>query len=135
MTVDAKYRITITDLNSGELINADGLCSRIETRFALVCALASSGDEGCYFVTTIAGGDFTLKEFRHMVLAFLLNLGRAGRKVSVDEAEHEHFIAAITGAFQQWLEDELGKPGAALMLAGMSMLSSGMDPVPEEGEP
>lgn len=133
--MDEKYRITITDLATGEPVSADGLCSRIETRFALVCALASSDDEGCSFVTTIAGGDFTLKEFHHMVLAFLQNLGRAGRQVSGDPAEFNHFIAAITGAFQRWLEDELGKPSAALMLAGMSMLSSGMDPVPEEGEP
>ena len=133
--MDAKYRITITDLNSGELINADGLCSRIETRFALVCALASSGDEGCSFVTAIAGHDFTLQEFRHMVLAVLQNLERAGRQVSGDPVEFEHFIAAISSSFQQWLTDTLGKPGAALMLAGMSMLSSGMDPVPEEGEP
>lgn len=133
--MDAKYRITITDADTGELINADGLCSRIETRFALVCALASSCDEGCSFVTTIAGHYFTLKEFRHMVLAFLQNLERAGRQVSVDEEEHEHFIAAITGAFQQWLTDALGKSGAALMLHGMSLLAEGVDPVPEEGEP
>ncbi len=133
--MDAKYRITITDLATGEPVSADGLCSRIETRFALVCALASSDDEGCSFVTTIAGRDFTLKEFRHMVLAFLQNLERAGRQVSGDHAEFEHFIAAISSSFRQWLTDTLGKPGAALMLAGMSMLSSGMDPVPEEGEP
>lgn len=132
--MDAKYRITITDLNSGELIHADGLCSRIETRFALVCALASSDDEGCSFVTT-TGDAFTLKEFRHMVLALLQNLERAGRQVSGDPAEFEHFIAAISSSFQQWLTDALGKPGAALMLAGMSMLASGIDPVPEEGEP
>lgn len=133
--MDAKYRITITDSATGEPVHADGLCSRIETRFALVCALASSDDEGCSFVTTIAGDSFTLKEFRHMVLAFLQNLERAGRQVSGDPAEFEHFIAAITGAFQQWLTDALGKPGAALILARMSMLASGMDPVPEEGMP
>ena len=133
--MDAKYRITITDLATGEPVSADGLCGRIETRFALVCALASSDDEGCSFVTTIAGDAFTLKEFRHMVLAFLQNLERAGRQVSSDPAEFEHFIVAISSSFQQWLTDALGKPGAALMLAGMSMLASGMDPVPEEGEP
>lgn len=133
--MDAKYRITITDLNSGELIHADGLCSRIETRFALVCALASSDDEGCSFITTIAGRDFTLKEFRHMVLAFLQNLERAGRQVSGDPAEFEHFIAAITSSFQQWLTDALGKPGAALMLYGMALLAEGVDPVPEEESP
>lgn len=133
--MDAKYRITITDLDTGEPVSADGLCSRIETRFALVCALASSDDEGCSFVTTTAGNAITLKEFRHMVLALLQNLERAGRQVSGDHAEFEHFIAAISSSFQQWLTDTLGKPGAALMLAGMSMLASGIDPVPEEGEP
>ncbi len=135
MTVDAKYRITITDAATGEPVSADGLCGRIETRFALVCALASSGDEGYSFVTAIAGRDITLEELRHMVLAFLQNLERAGRQVSGDPAVFEHFIAAITSSFQQWLTDALGKSGAALMLAGMSMLASGMDPVPEEGEP
>lgn len=134
--MDAKYRITITDLNSGEMINADGLRgSRIETRFALVCALASSSDEGCSFVTAIAGRDFTLKEFRHMVLAFLQNMERAGRQVSGDPAEFDHFIAAITSSFQQWLTDTLGKPGAALMLYGMALLAEGVDPVPEEESP
>lgn len=60
--MDAKYRITITDLNSGELIDTDGLRGSFETRFGLVCALASSGDEGCSFVTAIAGRDFTLTD-------------------------------------------------------------------------
>lgn len=133
--MDAKYRITITDADTGEPVHADGLRGSFETRFALVCALASSDDEGCSFVTTIAGREITLQEFRHMALAVLQNLGRAGRKVSVDEEEHDRFIAAITGAFQRWLEDELGKPGAALMLYGMSLLAEGVDPVPEEESP
>ena len=133
--MDAKYRITITDSATGEPVSGDGLRGIFETKFGLVCALVSSDDGGSSFAHVLVGHDFNLREFRQMALVILKNLGRTGRQVSVDEEEHEHFIAAITGAFQQWLEDELGKPAAALMLAGMSMLSSGMDPVPEEGEP
>lgn len=132
--MEAKYRITITDAETGEPVSADGLRGSFETKFGLVCALVSSDDDGS-FAHALVGHDFNLREFHQMALVILKNLGRAGRQVSVDEEEHEHFIAAITGAFQQWLEDELGKPGAALMLAGMGMLASGMDPVPEEGEP
>lgn len=132
MTVEAKYRITITDLNSGEPVSADGLRGSFETKFGLVCALVST-DDGNSFAHALVGHDFTQQEFRHMLFVILKNLGRTGRQVSVDEEEHERFIAGITGAFKKWLEDELGKPGAALMLAGMSMLAAGMDPVPEEG--
>ena len=134
MTVDAKYRITITDLNSGELIHADGLCSRIETSFAVVCDLVHSDDGGSAFAHGLIGSKFTFREFHGMMLTVLQCLGRAAHTAAADPAEYDHLVSAITGAFQRWLEDELGKPGAALMLYGMSLLAEGVDPVPEEGE-
>ena len=133
--MDAKYRITITDLNSGELINADGLRGSFETRFGLVCALVHSDDGGSAFAHGLIGSKFTFGEFHGMMLTVLQCLGRAARTAAADPAEYDHLVAAITGAFQRRLEDELGKPGAALMLYGMSLLSEGVDPVPEEESP
>lgn len=133
--MDTKYRITITDLNSGELINADGLRGSFETRFGLVCALVHSDDSGSAFAHGLIGSKFTFGEFRGMMLTVLQCLGRAARTAAADPGEYDHLVAAITGAFARWLEDELGKPGAALMLYGMSLLSEGVDPVPEEESP
>ncbi len=135
MTVDAKYRITITDLNSGELINADGLRGSFETRFGLVCALVHSDDGGSAFAHGLIGSKFTFGEFHGMMLTVLQCLGRAAHTAAADPEEYDHLVSAITGAFQRWLEDELGKPGAALMLYGMSLLAQGVDPVPEEESP
>lgn len=133
--MDAKYRITITDLNSGELINADGLRGSFETRFGLVCALVHSDNGGSAFAHGLIGSKFTFGEFHGMMLTVLQCLGRAARTAAADPADYDHLVSAITGAFQRWLEDELGKPGAALMLYGMSLLAEGVDPVPEEESP
>ena len=133
--MDAKYRITITDLNSGEPAAAAGPQGSFETRFGLVCALVHSDDGKSAFATGMVGSKFTFGEFHGMMLTVLRSLGRAAHTAAADPAEYDHFVAAITGAFARWLEDELGKPGAALMLYGMSLLAEGVDPVPEEGSP
>jgi hypothetical protein len=70
-----------------------------------------------------------------MMLTVLQCLGRAAHTAAADPEEYDHLVSAITGAFQRWLEDELGKPGAALMIYGMSLLAQGVDPVPEEESP
>lgn len=135
MTVEAKYRITITDLKTGETLAADGLRGSFETRFGLVCALVHSENGGSAFAHALIGSKFSFGEFHGIMLAVLQSLGRAAHTAAGDPEEYDHLISAVTGAFQRWLEDELGKPGAALMLYGMSLLAEGIDPVPEEGDP
>lgn len=135
MTVDAKYRITIADADTGEPVSANGLRGSFETRFGLVCALVHSDHGGSAFAHGLIGSKFTFGEFHGTMLTVLQCLGRAAHTAAADPDEYDHFVSAITGAFQRWLEDELGKPGAALMLYGMSLLAEGVDPVPEEGEP
>ncbi len=133
--MDAKYRITITDLATGEPAAAAGPHGSFETRFGLVCALVHSDDSTSAFATGLIGSKFTFGEFYGMMRTVLRSLDRAAHAAAADPAEYDHFVSAITGAFQQWLTDALGKPGAALMLYGMSLLAEGVDPVPEEGEP
>lgn len=133
--MDAKYRITITDLATGEPAAAAGPQGSFETRFGLVCALVHSDDGKSAFATGMVGSKFTFGEFHGMMLTILRSLGRAAHTAAGDAEEYDHLISAVTGAFQRWLEDELGKPGAALMLYGMSLLSQGGDPVPEEESP
>ncbi len=135
MTVDAKYRITITDAETGEPAAAAGAQGSFETRFGLVCALVRCDDSESAFATGLVGSKFTFGEFHGMMLTVLRSLARAAHAAAADPDEYDHFVSAITGAFQRWQENELGKPGAALMLYGMSLLAEGIDPVPEEGEP
>lgn len=132
--MEAKYRITITDADTGEPAAAAGPQGSFETRFGLVCALVRSDDSKSAFATGLVGSKFTFGEFHGMMLTVLRSLGRAAHTTAADPDEYDHLVSAITGAFQQWLEDELGKPGAALMLYGMSLLAEGVDPVPEGGE-
>lgn len=131
----ATHRITITDLETGQPLAISGLRGEFETRFGLVCALVPSPDSGSAFAHAMIGSEFTFGEFHGMALAVLQSLGRAAHQAADDPEEYDHLISAITGAFQKWLEAELGEPGAALMLYGMSLLSEGIDPVPEEEEP
>ena len=133
--MQATHRITITDLKTGAPLVLDGMRAEFETRFGLVCTLVSSDDGGTAFAHALIGSKFTVRDFHGMALAVLQNLGRVARQAADDPEEYDHLISAITGAFQKWLVDELEKPGAALLLHGMSLLAAGVDPVPEEEEP
>lgn len=107
--MDNRYRITVTDLETGQVATAKGIASRIDTSLGLIVALGGHSDAGDAFVTGIVSDSnrkVSGKELVHLMEAVFHVFSNLIRQSKDPGA----YFAMSVKAFTRYVEQEVKDP-------------------------
>lgn len=112
--MDNKYRITVTDLETGARADHGGLPGQCDTNLGLICALGGQSDAGDAFFCAILSdnrGVSTLKLI-HLADACFHSFSQMGE----DSGKAKEVFTSVCLAFTKYVKNEIPDPKARELL-------------------
>lgn len=119
--MDSKYRITITDLETGRRSDYRGLPGQCDTNLGLICAMGGESESGDAFFCAILSDNrgVSTQKLIHLADACFHSFSTMGE----DSGHGREVFSAVCLAFTKYVKNEIPDPKAReLLFKGLAFL-------------